>query len=64
MASAVKSDTKIMFLCNPNPTGTVLNADRLKKSFCVEMAKKTTVYVDEAYLELLEPNEQVSMAVS
>lgn len=62
MASAVKSDTKIMFLCNPNnPTGTVLNADRLK-SFCVEMAKKTTVYVDEAYLELLEPNEQVSMA--
>lgn len=62
MASAVKADTKIMFLCNPNnPTGTVLNADRLK-SFCVEMAKKTTVYVDEAYLELLEPNEQVSMA--
>ncbi len=62
MAAAVKADTKLMFLCNPNnPTGTVLNADRLK-SFCVEMAKKTTVYVDEAYLELLEPNEQISMA--
>jgi len=62
MASAVKADTKIMFLCNPNnPTGTVLNADRLR-SFCMEMAKKTTVYVDEAYLELLEPNEQISMA--
>ena len=62
MAAAVKADTKLMFLCNPNnPTGTVLNADRLK-SFCIEMAKKTTVYVDEAYLELLEPSEQISMA--
>jgi histidinol-phosphate aminotransferase len=62
IASAVKADTKLMFLCNPNnPTGTVLNADRLK-SFCIEMAKKTTVYVDEAYLELLEPGEQISMA--
>jgi histidinol-phosphate aminotransferase len=62
IASAVKADTKLMFLCNPNnPTGTVLNADRLR-SFCIEMAKKTTVYVDEAYLELLEPGEQISMA--
>ncbi len=62
MAAAVKPDTKLMFLCNPNnPTGTVLNADRLR-NFCVEMSKKTTVYMDEAYLELLEPKEQISMA--
>lgn len=61
MASAVKPDTKLMFVCNPNnPTGTVLNADKLK-SFCIEMAKKTTVYMDEAYIELLEPAEQISM---
>lgn len=61
LASAVKADTKILFLVNPNnPTGTVLDPSQLK-SFCLEMSKKTVVYSDEAYLEFLEPAEQVSM---
>jgi histidinol-phosphate aminotransferase len=61
MAAAVKGDTRLMFVCNPNnPTGTVLDAGRLR-SFVIEMAKKTIVFMDEAYLEFLEPHEQQSM---
>lgn len=61
MASAVKADTRIVFVVNPNnPTGTVVDNARLK-SFCIEMAKKTTVFADEAYLEFLEPSQQQSM---
>ncbi len=61
LAAAVKGDTKILFLVNPNnPTGTVLDSSKLK-DFCVEMSKRTVVYSDEAYLEFLEPSRQVSM---
>jgi histidinol-phosphate aminotransferase len=61
LAAAVKSDTKILFLINPNnPTGTVLDPGKLK-DFCIEMSKKTLVYADEAYLEFLEPAQQNSM---
>lgn len=61
MAAAVKPDTKIVFVVNPNnPTGTVVDNTRLK-NFCMEVAKKTTVFSDEAYLEFLEPAQQQSM---
>jgi histidinol-phosphate aminotransferase len=61
MASAVRSDTQIVFVVNPNnPTGTIVESSKLK-DFCIEVSKKTLVYSDEAYLEFLEPSEQVSM---
>lgn len=61
LAKAVKPDTKILFVVNPNnPTGTVVDNTKLK-NFCIEMAKKTVVYSDEAYLEFLEPDQQKSM---
>ncbi len=61
MAAAVKPDTKIVFVVNPNnPTGTVVDNTRLK-NFCIEVSKKTTVFSDEAYLEFLEPSQQQSM---
>lgn len=61
LASAVKADTRVMFICNPNnPTGTVLNGQKLA-DFALEMSKKTLVFSDEAYLEFLEPGEQRSM---
>lgn len=61
LASAVKPDTKILFLINPNnPTGTVIEKAQYK-SFCEEMSKKTVVYSDEAYIEFLEPSQQQSM---
>jgi histidinol-phosphate aminotransferase len=61
MATAVKPDTNIIFVVNPNnPTGTVVEASRLK-TFCEEMSRKAIVYADEAYLEFMEPNQQHSM---
>lgn len=61
MLSAIKSDTKLLFVVNPNnPTGTIVDPGKLK-SFCIEASKKTTVYSDEAYIEFLEPSQQVSM---
>ncbi|MCU0358962.1 MAG: histidinol-phosphate aminotransferase family protein [Cyclobacteriaceae bacterium] len=61
MASAVKSDTKIIFVVNPNnPTGTLLDNQQLK-NFCIDMAKKATVFVDEAYVEFLDYPEQHTM---
>lgn len=61
LAAAVKADTRLLFLCNPNnPTGTFIAGD-VFKDFCLEMSKKTTVFVDEAYIEFLEPAEQRTM---
>ncbi|MBN8576888.1 MAG: histidinol-phosphate aminotransferase family protein [Cytophagales bacterium] len=60
LASAVKPDTRLMFLCNPNnPTGTVIEGKKYL-DFCEEMSRKTVVFSDEAYLEFLEPSEQRS----
>jgi histidinol-phosphate aminotransferase len=61
MASAVKSDTKVIFVVNPNnPTGTILDSVKLK-NFCIEMAKKATVFVDEAYVEFLDQPDKHTM---
>jgi histidinol-phosphate aminotransferase len=61
MASAMKADTKMIFVVNPNnPTGTILDTDKLK-SYCVEMAKRSTVFVDEAYIEFLDQPDTKSM---
>ncbi len=61
VASAIKSDTKLIFICNPNnPTGTLVDWNKVR-SFCEDVSKKVPVYSDEAYLELLEPAQQTSM---
>jgi histidinol-phosphate aminotransferase len=61
MASAVKSDTRLIFICNPNnPSGTLVDPQKVK-AFCEEVSKKVPVYADEAYLEFLEPAQQISM---
>jgi histidinol-phosphate aminotransferase len=61
LASSIKPDTKLVFVCNPNnPTGTLVDPG-IVKTFCEEVSKKVTVYSDEAYLEFLEPAQQVSM---
>jgi histidinol-phosphate aminotransferase len=61
MAERVTDDTKLVFVCNPNnPTGTLVDPIRVKR-FCEDISRKTTVYVDEAYLEFLEPKDQISM---
>jgi len=61
IAARVTSETKLVFICNPNnPTGTLVDPT-IVKQFCEEVSKKVIVYVDEAYLEFLQPKQQLSM---
>ena len=61
LASALRADTRLVFICNPNnPTGTLVDPDRVS-AFVGEVSKKVTVYSDEAYLEFLPSDKQRSM---
>src|SRR5262249_16343616 len=61
IAAAIKSDTRLIFICNPNnPSGTLVDPNRVK-AFCEEVSPRVPVYCDEAYIEFLEPAEQISM---
>lgn len=61
IASRISGDTRLVFICNPNnPTGTLVDPVVVRQ-FSEEVSKKVTVYVDEAYLEFLEPGRQISM---
>jgi histidinol-phosphate aminotransferase len=61
MYKAIDSDTRLVYICNPNnPTGSLTDSNALR-AFCRKAAKKTMVFVDEAYLEFLAPDEQDSM---
>jgi len=59
---ACGSNTKLIFVCNPNnPTGIEIPNAELR-SFCETQAKKYPVYVDEAYVELSPNGRESSMA--
>jgi len=61
LSAASGHDTNTLYICNPNnPTGTVVAAAPLKE-FCIAMAKRTLVVVDEAYLDLANPRSTSSM---
>ena len=54
MEKAIDSNTKVVYICNPNnPTGTLTSIDEIK-SFCKRVSKRVPVFIDEAYLELLD----------
>ncbi len=54
IAGRTNSRTRAVYLVNPhNPSGTVSNAGALK-SFVTDLAKRTPVIVDEAYLEFTD----------
>jgi histidinol-phosphate aminotransferase len=54
MLSAVNSETRMVYICNPNnPTGTYLDHAKLQ-AFVAECTKKCFVLVDEAYTEFAE----------
>jgi histidinol-phosphate aminotransferase len=61
LTTSVKTDTRLIVICNPNnPTGTLV--DPLKvKSFAENVSKRVPVFSDEAYLEFLAPGQQVSL---
>ncbi|WP_234734144.1 pyridoxal phosphate-dependent aminotransferase [Tellurirhabdus bombi] len=61
MASRVDSKTSMVYVCNPNnPTGVILPADQLR-SFCETVSPKTTVLVDEAYIDYAKDPKTESM---
>lgn len=61
IASRVNSNTKMIFLCNPNnPTGTLLPPQKVK-DFCDTMSRKTLVFSDEAYYDYIEDKDYPSM---
>ncbi|MFC4722331.1 pyridoxal phosphate-dependent aminotransferase [Geojedonia litorea] len=57
----ISSDTKMVFLCNPNnPTSTLLPAEQLT-DFCASVSKRTVVFSDEAYYDYIEDPNYPSM---
>jgi histidinol-phosphate aminotransferase len=54
MEKAIDAETKLVYVCNPNnPTGTLTPIAELK-AFCKRVSSKCPVFIDEAYLELLD----------
>lgn len=61
MAGRINSNTRLIFICNPNnPTGTLLPAADLKR-FIDEVSDKTMVFSDEAYYDYIEAPGYPSM---
>lgn len=61
MAARVTSKTRIIFLCNPNnPTGTLLEKDRLR-DFCNSLENKAVIFSDEAYYDYITEPDYPSM---
>ncbi len=61
MGAAIDDETKLVYICNPNnPTGTVTDGKALW-SFCKEYADQVPIFVDEAYLEFMYPEDKMSM---
>jgi histidinol-phosphate aminotransferase len=60
MASVIDADTKLVYICNPNnPTGTLTSTAEIK-SFCEKVAGKVPVFIDEAYIELMDDHEKAT----
>ncbi|HEY9447171.1 MAG TPA: histidinol-phosphate transaminase [Burkholderiales bacterium] len=58
MRAAVRPDTRLVFIANPNnPTGTYLEARDLE-SFIASVPREVLVVLDEAYNEYLEPGQR------
>lgn len=53
MEKRVDDKTTLVYVCNPNnPTGTVVDAAKLK-AFCERVSKKVPVFIDEAYIDYM-----------
>ncbi|MDX1315006.1 MAG: histidinol-phosphate transaminase [Eudoraea sp.] len=61
MGKKVNDKTRLIFICNPNnPTGTLLNASRLK-DFCTTYDKQAVIFSDEAYYDFITEADYPSM---
>lgn len=62
MANAIDADTKLIYICNPNnPTGTLTPAEDTR-AFIRKVNSRVPVFVDEAYLELLDRPDSETVA--
>lgn len=58
MLQAITADTRVVFVANPNnPTGTMVNQAALD-NFMSRVPGHVVVVLDEAYIELLQPEDQ------
>ncbi|MFT4154686.1 pyridoxal phosphate-dependent aminotransferase [Parafilimonas sp.] len=63
MEKAIDPSTKLVYICNPNnPTATYTDTNKLK-DFCRRISKKTTVFIDEAYIDYM-PDPKGSTMIS
>ncbi|MFB3389080.1 histidinol-phosphate transaminase [Flavobacterium sp. LAR06] len=63
MVKAIDSDTKMVYICNPNnPTGTICSRQELE-SFIKEATKKAIVFVDEAYIDFTKEQSLSDLVV-
>ncbi|GAB2787119.1 histidinol-phosphate transaminase [Rhabdobacter roseus] len=61
MEAAVDSETKLVYICNPNnPTGSITSGKELL-DFCSRVSEKVPIFVDEAYIELAVGADTQSM---
>jgi len=61
MEAAIDSDTKLVYICNPNnPTGAMTDHEEMV-DFCSRVSEKVPVFVDEAYMGFLEDGAKKSM---
>lgn len=61
MNRRISSNTKLIYVCNPNsPTATIVSG-KLLRQFCEDASKRTAVLVDEAYIQYLDDFPAVSM---
>lgn len=64
MEKAIDSDTKLIYICNPNnPTGTPTPIEEIR-AFIKKVDSRVPVFIDEAYLELMESPENQSAVSS
>ncbi len=60
LQAKITDKTKLIFVCNPNnPTGTIVEAERLKQ-FVKEVPDHVTVVLDEAYIEYVREESYVT----
>lgn len=61
MEAAIDAKTKLVYICNPNnPTGTITSGKKLW-DFCNRVSDRVPIFVDEAYLEFMNPADKMSM---
>src|SRR5437773_10600019 len=64
MVDAISNETAMIYFCNPNnPTGTFVEVAQLKE-VATAAAKKTLVFIDEAYTDYAEVSSLASLAIT